>query len=181
MIFSVAWSFWLLKNSCFELSGDENTVLFQLKSCRKVIFTDYWQFFVFEPFGVRKYCLYLGEKVDRKMIFTRSFWAFHNFENLFFCEALKLRLVMHLISFSSKEVWSDLWSNPRTLFSWAYLLAWFEGMEIFETLHYNKGEDVVPILFAGIVAVLHVACKYLCSPLPNSQSRQYTLLCSLDK
>ena len=45
-------------------------------------------------------------------------------------------------------------------------------METFETLHYKKGKDVLPLLFADIVAALCVACKHLSSPLPNSQSRQ---------
>ena len=45
----------------------------------------------------------------------------------------------------------------------------------------NKGKDVLPFLFADIVAVLCVVYKHLFSPLPNSQFQQYIILCSLYK
>ena len=44
-------------------------------------------------------------------------------------------------------------------------------METSETLHQSKSKDVLPVLFAEIVAVFCVAYKHLSSPLPNSQSR----------
>ena len=52
-------------------------------------------------------------------------------------------------------------------------------METFENLCYNKGENV--LAFADIVAAFSVVSKHLSTALSNSQSGQYTLLCSRDK
>ena len=70
--------YWLLKSSCFELSGDGNTVFFELKSWWKDDI--YWllESCCFELFGGGKYGLFLSQKVDGKMIFTWSSWAFYD-------------------------------------------------------------------------------------------------------
>ena len=65
--------YWLLKSSCFELSGDGNTVFFELKSWWKDDI--YWllESSCFELLGGGKYGLFLSQKVDGKIIFT-DYW-----------------------------------------------------------------------------------------------------------
>ena len=62
-----------LKNSCFELFGNRNTVFFRLKSWWKDDINWLLESSCFELFGGGKYCLFFSQKVDGKMIFT-DYW-----------------------------------------------------------------------------------------------------------
>ena len=82
--------YWLLNSSCFELSGDGNTVFLEPKSWWKD--NIYWllKSSCFELFGDGKYGLFLSQKVDGKMIFTWSFLVFHDIPGLgFFVQSWK--------------------------------------------------------------------------------------------
>ena len=79
----------------------------------------------------------------------------------------KLWLVTLLTTFGLKEVWNGLWNDCSTPFSKAYFIFWLEEMETFEIIHWKKGEDILLLLFADIVASLCVAYKHLFSSLPN--------------
>ena len=71
--------YWLLKSPCFELLGDGKYGLFL---SQEVDGKDdiYWlpRKSCSELFGDGKYDLFFSQKVDGKMIFTLSFWAFHD-------------------------------------------------------------------------------------------------------
>ena len=54
-------------------------------------------------------------------------------------------------------------------------------MEIFEILHQSTRKDALPVLFVDVAAALCADYKRSFSHLSNSQSRQYIVLCSLDK
>ena len=75
--------YWLLKRSCFELSGDGKYSLFlsQKKWCKDDI---YWllKSSYFELFGDGKYGLLFSQEIDGKMIFTWSVWAFQDISGL---------------------------------------------------------------------------------------------------
>ena len=78
--------YWLLKSSCFELFGNSKYSLFETKGwCKDDIS---WllknscfglpKSSCFELFGDGKYGLFLTKKVDVKVIFSWSFWAFYD-------------------------------------------------------------------------------------------------------
>ena len=73
MVFTDYWKVLVLK---FSVVG--NTVFFGSRSWWKDGI--YWlpRSSCFELFGHRKYDLFFSQKVDGKMIFTWSFWAFHD-------------------------------------------------------------------------------------------------------
>ena len=85
VIFSLAWNiifFDNFKSSCFEIFGDKERDIFEPKSWWK--YDIYWllKSSCFELFGDGKYDLFLSQEVDGKMIFSWSFWAFHNIPGL---------------------------------------------------------------------------------------------------
>ena len=87
MIFTDYWKVLVLN---FSVMG--NTVFFESRSWWKDDI--YWllRSSCFELFGDGKYSLFFSQKVDGKMIFTWSFWAFHNIPGLgkycFSCSAV---------------------------------------------------------------------------------------------
>ena len=68
----------LRKSSCFELFGGGKYGLFWAKKLMERWYLLVLRSSCFELFGDGKYNLFLGLKVDGKMIFTWSFWAFHD-------------------------------------------------------------------------------------------------------
>ena len=105
--------YWLLKSSCFELSGDRNTVFFYLKSWWKDYI--YWllESYCFELLGGGKYGRFLSQKVDLKMIFT-DYWKFLvlnllEMENTVFFWAKKLMERWYLLGlFELSMIFPDL-------------------------------------------------------------------------
>ena len=71
--------YWLLRSSCFELFGDGKYGLFLSKEVNgKMIFTGYWEVLVLK-FSVMGNTVFFSEKkVDEKIIFASSFWAFYD-------------------------------------------------------------------------------------------------------
>ena len=75
--------FWLLERSCFEPFEDWKYGLFlSQKVVRKMLFSDCWKALVLN-FLEMKIRSFLCQKVDAKMIFTWSFWAFHDVLGLY--------------------------------------------------------------------------------------------------
>ena len=76
--------YWLLKSSCFELSGDENTVFFELKSWWKDDI--YWllESPCFELFGGGRYGFFLAKMLMKRryLLITEKllFWTFWRWE-----------------------------------------------------------------------------------------------------
>ena len=101
--------YWLMKSSCFELFGDEKCGLFLSQEVNRKD-DIYWlrKSSCFELFNGGKYDLFFSQNVDGKMIFTWSFWAFHdipgpekygfscsdNFMSLFY-NSILLKLLLH--------------------------------------------------------------------------------------
>ena len=82
--------YWLLKSSCFELFGKEKHGLFWEKKLMErwyllitenflVWATEKFLFWTFWGWEIRSF---FSQKVDVKMIFTWSFWAFHDISGL---------------------------------------------------------------------------------------------------
>ena len=79
MIFSLAWNMFTdNKRVVLNFSVIGNTVFFVSRSWWKDDI--YWlmRSSCFEPFGDGKHGLFFSQKVDGKMIYTWSFWAFHD-------------------------------------------------------------------------------------------------------
>ena len=93
-VFFEAKSWWkddiyrLLKSSCFELSPDGKCGLFcgkMLRERRYLLITEKFLFwatekFLFLAFWWWEIRVFFSQKVDVKVIFTWSFWAFHHFQ-----------------------------------------------------------------------------------------------------
>ena len=93
-VFFEAKSWWkddiyrLLKSSCFELSPDGKCGLFcgkKLRERRYLLITEKFLFwatekFLFLAFRWWEIRSFFSQKVDVKVIFTWSFWAFHDFQ-----------------------------------------------------------------------------------------------------
>ena len=74
---------WLLKISCSELFGDWKYGLFLSQNVdRKMIFTGYWEVLVLNFSVMGNKAFLFGQKVDERIIFTWSFWAFHDIPRL---------------------------------------------------------------------------------------------------
>ena len=101
-------AYWLLKSSCFKLSGDRKYDLFLSKKVYgNMIFIDYWKVLVlnfsemrntvffeaerwwkdYNHWLLKRSCfeifgdgkyIFLSQKADGKRMFTWSFWAFHD-------------------------------------------------------------------------------------------------------
>ena len=74
--------YWLLKSSCFELFGDRNRVFFWVKKLIErwyLLVTEKFVFWTLRWWEIRSF---FSQKVDGKMIFAWSFWAFHDIPGL---------------------------------------------------------------------------------------------------
>ena len=111
----------LLKRPCFELSRDENTVFFELKSWWKDDI--YWllESPCFELFGDEKYGVFLSQKIDGKIIFT-DYWKvlvlnFSERGNTIFFWAKKLMEKWYLL-ITEKFLFRTFWRwEKRSFFS----------------------------------------------------------------
>ena len=75
--------YWLKKRFCFKYFGGGKYGLFlSQKVDVKMIFTDYWKFLVLNFLEIGNTVFSWAKKVDGKMIFTWSFWAFHDIPGL---------------------------------------------------------------------------------------------------
>ena len=74
--------YWLLKSSCFERFGDGKYGLFWAKKLIErwyLLINEKFLFWTFRTWEIRSF---LSQKVDGKMIFTWSSWAFHDIPRL---------------------------------------------------------------------------------------------------
>ena len=72
------WYYWLLKCYCFEFFGDGKYGIFWGKKLMErwyLLVTDKFLFWAFRWWKIRSF---FSQKVDVKVIFTWSFWAFHD-------------------------------------------------------------------------------------------------------
>ena len=70
--------YWLLKSSCFDLFGNGKYAPFWAKKLMErwyLLVTEKFLFWAFRRWEIRSF---LNQKVNGKMIFTWSFWAFHD-------------------------------------------------------------------------------------------------------
>ena len=70
--------YWLLERSCFELFGDGKYGIFWDKKLMEkwyLLITEKFLFWTFWWWEIRSF---FSQKVDVKIIFTWSFWAFHD-------------------------------------------------------------------------------------------------------
>ena len=71
--------YWLRKGSCFELFGGGKYGLFGVKKLmEKMIFAGFREVLVLNFSVMGNKIFFISEKVDEKIIFTWSFWAFHD-------------------------------------------------------------------------------------------------------
>ena len=73
MVFTDYW-----KVLVFNLSVMGNTVFFWVQKLMKRWYLWLLRSSCFEPFGDEKYSLFFSQKIDKKMIFSWSFWAFYD-------------------------------------------------------------------------------------------------------
>ena len=115
--------YWLLKSSCFGFFGDEKYGLFCVKKLMErwnLLVTQKFLFWTFRSWEIRSF---FSQKVDGKMIFTWSFWAFLDIAGLgkygFSCSANSFyNLIFNLGGQMSPASIKDLfWRSIVTLYS----------------------------------------------------------------
>ena len=138
--------YWLRKSSCFDLFENGKYDLFlSQKVDGKMLFTSYWKVLVlnfsaivrswckddiywltrsscFELFGDGKYGFF-SQKVDGKMMYTWSFWAFHDIPGSekfdFSCNVLALK--QNFTIFLLHQIKDSRYLSRHTLFFWPEL------------------------------------------------------------
>ena len=84
--------YWLLKSSCFELSGEEKYGFFSsLKIDGKMIFTDHWKFLVFNFSEMGNTIFSWATKLMERWYLLglfELFVIFQGVENMFFCAVI---------------------------------------------------------------------------------------------